>query len=166
MSRISVHHKNVWENKFTNFQYKIYRTLWPANYNWKPMGTCNTAAQVHSIAQVCQLRYHTCTCRTHDLKPAGFPVPVPNPRCLVCNHNIGGSTRNFDKHETSKPHLNNLARATREKPPQPITNFFSHLKPTPPTLHMGPQPIVHPQLKTCNRPIIWHRYSVRLRVKG
>ena len=62
-------------------------------------------------------------------------------QCLVCNRDVGGGTRNFDKHEASKPHLDNVARAAHEKPPQPITNFFSRPKPTPPTLHMGPQPI-------------------------
>ena len=45
-----------------------------------PVGTRNTAAQVHGIGWVYKLRYCTCTHKTHDLKPMGFPVPVASPR--------------------------------------------------------------------------------------
>ena len=74
--------------------------------------------------------------------PCSFTEQLVLSQCLVCNCNIGGGTRNFDKHETSKPHLDNIAKAAREKPYQPIMSFFSHPKPTPPTLHMGPQLIM------------------------
>ena len=42
------------------------------------MGTRNTAAQVHGIARVYQLRYRTRTRKTCDLIPVGFAVPVTN----------------------------------------------------------------------------------------
>ena len=44
-----------------------------------PVGTHNTMAWVHGIGRVYKLRYHTCTHKTRDLKPAGFPVPVVSP---------------------------------------------------------------------------------------
>ena len=86
--------------------------------------------------------------------------------CLVCNRNVGGGTRNFDKHEASKPHLDNVARAAHEKPPQPITNFFSRPKPTPPTLNMGPQLIAIASKSTFKNPPIpskGHPLITRLR---
>ena len=47
------------------------------------MGTRNTAARVHGIARVYQLRYRTRTRQTRDLIPAGFAVPVTNATCLL-----------------------------------------------------------------------------------
>ena len=49
----------------------------PANCRAIPVCTRNTAARVHGIVRVYKLGYRTR--ETRDLKPAGFPVPVPNP---------------------------------------------------------------------------------------
>jgi len=35
--------------------------------------------QVYGMPWCPEIDYHTCTCKTRDLKPAGFPIPVTIP---------------------------------------------------------------------------------------
>ena len=43
------------------------------------MNTRDTAARVRGVPRCVEIRYHTRTRQTRDLKPAGFPVPVTIP---------------------------------------------------------------------------------------
>ena len=45
----------------------------------KPAYTCNTVEQVHSVAQVYQIKYHTHTCSTCFRNTTGFHIPMLNP---------------------------------------------------------------------------------------
>ena len=44
-----------------------------------PINTCDTVVWVCSVPWCAKGHYRTCTRQTHDLKPAGFPVPVTIP---------------------------------------------------------------------------------------
>jgi hypothetical protein len=62
---------------FFNMKYMVH-SGWQNGVN-----TCNTVARVHGIRRVYKLGYRTRTRKTHDLKLAGFLVPVANPIRLL-----------------------------------------------------------------------------------
>jgi hypothetical protein len=51
-----------------------------------PVHTHDTVVQVRGMPRCVKIHYHTRTCKTHDLKPVGFPVPVTIPTYQVMKY--------------------------------------------------------------------------------